>query len=221
MLFYDTWVVTSIFCWGGGISIELHIISHEDQGVADLLSCWQSIAPEVDAFHLRYKHRSVTHIAEIVQQLQWSGVVPFSKLIINRYFSLATRFGCAGVHLPEYQTIDADWKQINRKRVRIGRSVHSLAGARQAEAEGVDYIMVGHIFPSFSKLGLAPLGLHPLRQIVKAVQLPVIAVGGITVDQVSEVMSTGCAGIAAISAVSQHHSPLEVVEAFRRRGRDA
>jgi thiazole tautomerase (transcriptional regulator TenI) len=209
------------FLLGRGISIELHIISHEDQGVEDLLSCWQAIAPGVDAFHLRYKHRSVAQMAEIVQQLQWSGVVPFSKLIINRYCSLATRFGCAGVHLPEHQAIDAHWKQTNQRRVRIGRSVHSLAGARQAEAEGVDYIMVGHIFPSFSKPGLPPLGLHSLRQIVKAVRLPVIAVGGIAVDQVSEVMSTGCAGIAVISAVSQHHSPLQVVEAFRRRGRDA
>jgi thiazole tautomerase (transcriptional regulator TenI) len=206
---------------GGGISVELHIISHEEQAVQDLLSCWRTLVPGVDAFHLRYKQRSVEQLTEIVQQLQSSGVVPFSKLLINRYFSLATQFGCAGVHLPEHQAIAAHWQRTSRGQMRIGRSVHSLAGARQAEAEGVDYIMVGHIFPSRSKPGLSPLGLNPLRQIVKAVQLPVIAVGGIDVGRVSEVMSTGCAGIAVISAVSQHHSPLQVVEAFRGRGRNA
>jgi thiazole tautomerase (transcriptional regulator TenI) len=201
----------------GGDKVELHVISHEEQSPDDLIRWWGPIAPWVDAFHLRYKQRSVVQIAEIIQHLQGSNKIPFSKLIINSHLPLAIQFGCAGVHLPEHLKVDKNWQSPVRQ-MRIGRSVHSLAGARKVEMEGIDYMMVGHIFPSLSKPGLPPLGLEQLRQIVTAVRRPVIAVGGIQVDQVQQVMATGCAGIAVLSAVTQHPDPLQVVQAFRRRG---
>jgi thiazole tautomerase (transcriptional regulator TenI) len=200
---------------GRGHTLKFHVISHKDQSTLDLIRCWGSISAEVDAFHVRVKHRSVAQIAEIIQQLQESRAIPFSKLILNSHFSLAIQFGCAGVHMPEHLKMD---KNLAGQPLRIGRSVHSLDGARKAETEGVDYIMVGHIFPSLSKPGLPSLGLDALHHIVTSVRLPVIAVGGIRVDRVQNVMATGCAGIAVLSAVSQHHDPFQVVQAFRRRG---
>jgi thiazole tautomerase (transcriptional regulator TenI) len=198
--------------------LELHVISHEDQTATDLIRCWGPIASWVDAFHVRYKHRSVEQIDEIVQHLQESGAVPSFKLMINQYFSLATSRNCGGIHLPEHVSIDEEWQSSIQRQMRIGRSVHSLDGAKKAEDEGVDYIMVGHIFPSPSKPDHLPLGLPSLRQIVKSIPLPVIAVGGIDTDRINQVMSTGCAGIAVISAVSRHHSPLQVVQKLKEKG---
>lgn len=190
--------------------MELHVISHEQQTVDELLRLWSSLVPWVDAFHLRLKNKSMNEILHIAKTILAHEAVPPSSLFINSYCSIAHTLGCGGVHLPEQQTDWKEWRERLPAQVRFGRSVHSLVSARKAEQEGMDYLMAGHIFSSASKPGLTPRGLYWLQEIVEAVNIPVIAVGGIGVEQVSSVMQTGCAGVAVISAIQQHHSPAAV-----------
>lgn len=81
----------------------------------------------------------------------------------------------------------------------MGASAHSLHEAQRAAVGGVDYILLGPIFPTPSKLKYGkPLGLSLLRQICEALALPVLGLGGIRPDRIAEVIAAGAAGIAGI-----------------------
>src|SRR5205823_3509321 len=79
----------------------------------------------------------------------------------------------------------------------IGRSVHSVAEA--VAAAGADYLIAGTVFPSTSKdLTRRPIGMEGLKSIVRAASVPVLAIGGLTVERAGEVARAGVSGIAAI-----------------------
>jgi len=83
----------------------------------------------------------------------------------------------------------------------IGASVYSLKEALDAEAQGAHFLGAGSVYPSPTKPDARVIGLEGLRSIVKAVRVPVVAIGGITESNVLEVMETGVAGVAVVSAV--------------------
>jgi thiamine-phosphate diphosphorylase len=76
-----------------------------------------------------------------------------------------------------------------------------MALARKAESEGVDYVAVGSIFPSPTKPKATVVGLERLRQIRKAISIPIVAIGGINRQNIGEVMAAGADAAAVISAV--------------------
>ena len=81
----------------------------------------------------------------------------------------------------------------------IGRSVHTIAEAVTAHAEGgLDYLLFGAVFATASKPGQPPAGVQALADVVGATPLPVLAVGGISSDTAPQLAGTGCAGFAAI-----------------------
>jgi thiamine-phosphate diphosphorylase len=81
----------------------------------------------------------------------------------------------------------------------IGRSVHSVAEAQQAEdAGGLDYLLFGTVFRSGSKPTVAPAGLDTLTAVAAATRLPVLAIGGVTLGTCASLAPTGAAGFAAI-----------------------
>jgi thiamine-phosphate diphosphorylase len=88
----------------------------------------------------------------------------------------------------------------------IGCSVFNVGQARQAMADGADYLGVGAIFPTPSK-DTVVLGLEPLRQIKQAVTVPVVAIGGINIDNLTEVKKAGADSIAVIGAILGTDSP--------------
>ena len=83
----------------------------------------------------------------------------------------------------------------------VGRSVHSVVAARRAEAEGVDYVVAGQVFASASHAGGQPAEVRLIETISQAVNVPVIAIGGIDARNARDVMRAGAAGVAVISAV--------------------
>jgi thiamine-phosphate pyrophosphorylase len=105
--------------------------------------------------------------------------------------------------------------RLARHKLLIGRSVHDRKEALAAAAAGADYITFGHVFPTTSHPGLPPHGLTELADIVNAVDVPVIAIGGITVDNLSVVLATGCAGIAVISAILAQPDPRDAAARLR------
>ena len=99
----------------------------------------------------------------------------------------------------------------------IARSTHSTKGAREAEAEGVDFITFGPVYDTPSKAAYGPpKGLQALSETVRAVSIPVLALGGVTPGRAEECLVAGAHGVAAISAVlSQPDIPL-AVRAFEK-----
>ena len=83
----------------------------------------------------------------------------------------------------------------------IGVSAQTVAQALQAEAHGADYLGVGAVFPTGSKADAKEVEWDVLRDICQAVSIPVVAIGGITQENVTELAGTGICGVAVISAI--------------------
>lgn len=89
----------------------------------------------------------------------------------------------------------------------LGISVHTPGQAVSAFLQKADYVMFGHVYETPSHLGQPGRGLDALREVVEAIAIPVIAIGGITADRVDDVLATGAQGIAVIRAISGADDP--------------
>jgi thiamine-phosphate pyrophosphorylase len=124
-----------------------------------------------------------------------------TRLAVNDRLDVALAVGAAGVHLAG-QSLPVDAAvRLAEQRLLVGRSVHDLEEARTAAQDGADYLTFGHVFPTASHEGVPPRGLAQLAEIVQAVDVPVLAIGGITARNLDQTLETGCAGIAVISAI--------------------
>lgn len=131
-------------------------------------------------------------------------------LLVNSSVAAARACDADGVHVPEDAPLPRD-----RAGLLVGRSVHSVEGARRAEAEGVDYIVLGTIFPSRSHPGGATGGVPSLIEVREAVRLPIIAIGGITSENAAAAIAAGADGVAVISAILATPDPLTAALSLR------
>jgi thiamine-phosphate pyrophosphorylase len=123
-------------------------------------------------------------------------------LIINDRADIALACEADGLHLGQQDLPLANAREILGNERLIGISVNTLDEARKAEQGGADYIGVGPIYFTASKEKLpAILGLDGLRTCRKKVQIPILAIGGITAGNAKAVISAGADGIAVISAI--------------------
>ncbi len=97
----------------------------------------------------------------------------------------------------------------------LGCSVHSLDEAVRIAGAGVDYLTFGNVFATGSHPGFPPKGVEVLRAIVHAVDVPVLAIGGITVSNIADVLATGCAGVAVIGAILADPDPAGAARRLR------
>lgn len=123
-------------------------------------------------------------------------------LIINDYADIALAVGAEGLHLGQDDLPLGEARRIMGGRI-IGISTHTIEEAREAERGGADYIGFGPIFPTKTKDAGLPKGSDSLREIRKAVAIPVIAIGGIKADNAAEVFDAGCDGVAVSSGLSE------------------
>ncbi len=121
------------------------------------------------------------------------------RVLVNGRADIALAAGAHGVHLPSKGLQIDDIRKWVPDDFLIGVSVHTLSEIRSACAQGADYLLVGHIFPTESKAGFgAPLGLRRLRNACAASNVPVLGLGGITPERRDSVLKAGAAGIAGI-----------------------
>ena len=123
-----------------------------------------------------------------------------TRVLVNDRADVALAGGAAGVHLRESSMAASRVRAVVPDKFLVGRSVHSLSAAREAEADGgCDYLVFGTVFHSPSKPGgHGAAGVDALAEVCRAVRLPVLAIGGITEARVADVARAGAAGIAAI-----------------------
>ncbi len=130
-------------------------------------------------------------------------------LMVNASPELAEACDGDGVQLPEAGVSVAEARRVIGDAKLIGRSVHSVAGAIDAEREGADFLVAGTIFASRSHTGVEPAGPSLLADIVQQVSLPLLGIGGIGPGNVREVMEAGAHGAAVIAAVLDAPDPEE------------
>ena len=129
---------------------------------------------------------------------------PPARIVLNDRLDIALAAHTGGVHLGEQSLPPEEArrlvKSLHRKDFLMGVSCHSLDAAREAERGGADYLFFGPVFATPSKATYgAPQGLDRLSKVCRAVRLPVLAIGGITLENAAACLSVGASGIAAIS----------------------
>jgi thiamine-phosphate diphosphorylase len=164
--------------------------------------------PDLDA-------AALSSLAERLVQVTRGGS---TRIVINDRLDVALTSGANGVHL-RGDSIPPAWaREMTPPGFLIGRSVRGVEDAVRA-ARDADYLIAGTVFPTASKAGLREhLGVEGLSAIVKAVAIPVLAIGGVSMERMEAVAQTGAAGVAAISLFdAEADALLLVVREARRR----
>jgi thiamine-phosphate pyrophosphorylase len=122
-------------------------------------------------------------------------------LIVNDYADIALAVDADGVHLGQDDLPIRETRKIMGSNKIIGISTHSLEQAKEAEKDGADYIGFGPIFHTVTKNVGSPKGTDMLQEIKRHVQIPVIAIGGINLENIKLVLDTGVDAVAVASAI--------------------
>ena len=156
-----------------------------------------AVAAGVDLIHLRERDLEAGALASLVTQLLAITAGSSTRLVVSDRVDIALACGADGVHLRGDSIPAAAARRLAPDGFLVGRSVHSRSEA--LAAADADYLIAGTVFASPSKPGLVTLlGTNGLRAITRAVERPVLAIGGITAGNVREVADAGAAGFAAI-----------------------
>ncbi len=191
-----------------GVHIILRAIPVNGRGVEELAQ----IATEVGAsvIQLREKHMPMDELLPIAKKLR--KICEDITFIVNDRADLAKIIEADGVHLGEDDLPIQYAREILGEKALIGISMGSVEEAIIAEQKGADYIGFGHMYPTTSKIKTTPpKSLQELSDVCAAVTVPVIAIGGITVNNSGEVLRCGIQGIAVISTFSNAENPRSVL----------
>jgi thiamine-phosphate diphosphorylase len=158
-------------------------------------------AAERGATHLLLRMPGASGRAQYEELRALLGATSIPVLVRGRP-DLALAAGAAGVNLPEADITVAGARALLGPQRLVGRSVHSLAAAATAAAEGADFVLFGPVFPTPTHPGSAGLGLAALGEVVRAVAIAVLAIGGIDEARGADCLAAGGAGYAAIRLFS-------------------
>lgn len=122
-------------------------------------------------------------------------------LIINDHVDIAVRCGAEGVHVGQKDMEAKEVRKLVGEKMIIGVSARTVEQAIQAEQAGADYLGVGAVFGTSTKMDAEKISLERLKEICQAVTIPVVAIGGVQKDNFPELAGTGVAGAALVSAI--------------------
>ena len=138
--------------------------------------------------------------------------------IVNDHADLAVACGAHGLHLGQHDMPVPDARRMLHPWQFVGTSNALVQEAEEAAAREVDYIAVGAIYSTESKSGTRPAGLETLKRVRERINsIPIVAIGGITLDNVGPVLQAGADGICVIGAVCQADNPEEAARCLVER----
>jgi thiamine-phosphate pyrophosphorylase len=176
----------------------------------------EAIRVGVDLVQIREKDLPTRDLLELVTAAVDAARGTATHLVVNDRLDVALAAGAAGVHLGTQSLPARVVRELVPRDFLVGVSCHSLAETLGAEAGGADYVVLGPIFATPSKLPYgSPLGLAKLREVSAQVKIPVLALGGITVERARACLEAGAAGIAGISLFQKCDSLQERLRQLR------
>jgi thiamine-phosphate pyrophosphorylase len=186
------------------MNLGLYVITDEavgggrsHAGIAQQAACGGA-----DAIQLRDKTCSPRELLKAARELRAITRKSGTLFIVNDRLDVAMASGADGVHLGQDDMRVSTARQLVPEGFIIGVSVGTIEEALQAVQEGADYLALSPTFSTASKDDAGPgHGLDRLREICRAVSIPVIAIGGINPQNAGDVIAAGADGIAVISAV--------------------
>ena len=168
----------------------------------------------LDVVQLREKDLPGGELLSLAQELR-EATRGRALLIVNERVDVALACEADGVQLGEDALPVEDARRLLGDDALIGRSVHSVAGAVEAEAAGADFLLVGPIFATPSHPESTAAGVALLEQVRRAVAVPFLAIGGVDASNIGEVARAGASGAAVVRAVLTAPAPAEAVAELR------
>ncbi len=207
----------------------LPIASSADSIEALIQEIAEVAAAGVDWVQIREKDLTGRELASLTRKSlliakRSSAERPFAtRMLVNDRLDVAVAERAGGVHLGERSLSAKNAKHLTRLRLTssegflTGVSCHSLESARAAARSGADYIFFGPVFttPSKEEFG-PPQGTTLLEQVCRAVSIPVLAIGGVTLDNAESCIVAGAAGIAAIRLFQDAIDPVTIIQRLRQ-----
>lgn len=161
----------------------------------------EAIAGGATFVQLREKQMDEADVLQEAKEIQALCRAHHIPFVINDHVEIAKAIQADGVHVGQSDMEALDVRRLLGEEAIIGVSAETVEQALLAQAHGADYLGVGAVFPTGSKDDAADVSMETLRAICEAVDIPVIAIGGISEDNVGQLTGSGICGIAVISAI--------------------
>ena len=175
------------------------------------------VSAGVDVLQLRDKQLGDAALLDRARRLLAITRGTRTLMIVNDRPDIAAASRADRVHVGQDELSVADARAIVGPGVLVGVSTHSIEQAEAAVLAGADYLGVGPTFPSATKRFAEFPGLTFLREVVGRISLPAFAIGGITLENLSEVLATGVTRVAVRDAIASTDDPAAAVRTFRKR----
>ncbi len=200
----------------------LHLCVITDPGLAPgrdhVAIAEAALAGGADMIQLRDKTGNLRELLPQARAIQSLCRSRGALFIVNDRVDLALAAGADGAHVGQEDLPAASARRLLGPRRVLGVSTHSLAQAEAARQAGADYVGFGPMYATGTKAtGYAPQGLGALRELRRVVSLPILAIGGINLENVSQVIEAGATAPAVISAVVAAPDIAAAAAAFRQR----
>ena len=172
----------------------LRTIEQAIQGGTTLVQIREKTADTLDFYNLALKVKDITSKYDV-------------PLIINDRVDVALAIDADGVHVGQSDMpCDITRELIGEDKI-LGVSAHTIEEAQKAEKDGADYIGSGAVFPTSTKSDANHVTKEELKEIVSSIEIPVVAIGGISEENAHELKDTGIAGLSVVSAIMSSENP--------------
>ncbi len=155
----------------------------------------------VDLIQLRGKGRPIEELVDLAANLHELTARFSMPLIVNDHAEVAIKVPVEGVHVGQDDDAIAAVRRKVGRQVLVGKSTHRLEQALAAQREGADYIGFGPIFVTPTKPDYQPIGLKEIDGVHRDVVVPIFCIGGITIDNLNEVIAAGARRVAIVSGL--------------------
>lgn len=196
---------------------RLHLITDDDVLAGDRFLAVAREAMERGrdrlALHLRARRLSTRRMYDLGERVREIVEATGSLFVVNERVDVALALGAGAVQLPEDGLPVSTARGLMGREALIGRSVHSAAAAAAAAGQGADYLIAGTVFETRSHPDREGRGTEWLREL-RANGVPVLGIGGISVERVPQVVEGGADGVAVLGGVWHSPDPGEAVERY-------
>ena len=177
-----------------------------------------ALAGGADAVQLRDKSATAQNLCLLVTEIQPIARKFGAVLLVNDRVDVALVAGADGAHVGQEDLPAREARRLLPPPSVLGVSAGTVEEARKAARAGADYIGVGPVFPTPTKPDAGePIGVEGLARVARAVEVPVVAIGGITLENVTAVIEAGASGAAVVSAVVSAQDMAQAARALKGR----
>ena len=204
-------------------SLALYLIADPDFAHGSLIDTTrEAVANGVTMVQLRWKSGTDRQLAEVGRALMPICTDHHVPLIVNDRVDIALAIGAHGVHLGVDDLAVTDARRIGGKQFIVGFSPDTDDQISAAAYDGASYLGIGPLYATATKSDAGPgLGPDEFSRRVGLTPLPVVAIGGITVDNAHAALDAGARGVAVISAILGSETPGPAALALRAAGQTA